>query len=190
MDVEEYGRNSNVVNNLDEDSTGRIAIQLDKLCRLLKIDSTTANDSTDVISLVHSCIHNTLQTHPRPDQILHPETILPTSTTLTDAQKAIQQNLEEALQQDFAVRRTMMLTRFEVTLESLLGDEDDMVNTATTSAAAGTTEDTTNAAIDSASEATSRVRAAVKAQLKSINRLPIVYRVSIRNSNRNSLREI
>jgi hypothetical protein len=140
---------------VDSDSTGRIAIQLDKICRLLKIDSSSANNSLDVVQLVQSYIQQILAEHPRPEQILHPETILPPSTVLTDAQKSTQQHLEEALQQDFAVRRQMMLTRFEVTLESLLGEEDE-------------TED--------ADDDTAHVRAAVKAQLKSINRQPFIYR--------------
>lgn len=142
---------------VDSDSTGRIAIQLDKICRLLKIDSSSANNSLDVISLIQSYIQQILAEHPRPEQILHLETILSPSTVLTDGQKATQQHLEEALQQDFAIRRQMMLTRFEVTLESLLGEDSETVDV---------------------EDDTARVRAAVKAQLRSINRQPFLYRVS------------
>lgn len=155
MDVDEPA--STDVAPIDIDTNGRIAVQLDKLCRLLKIDSSSANDSADVIALVQASIEEVVRKHPKPEQILHPETILPATTVLTDAQKATQQHLEEALQQDFAIRRQMMLTRFEVTLESLLGEEDEE-----------------GAAMD---DATARVRAAVKAQLKSIRRQPFLYRV-------------
>ncbi len=154
MDIDDSEK---VPMDIDNDATGRIAIQLDKICRLLKIDSSSANDSMDVIALVKSHIDQILATHPHPEQILHPQTILPSSTTLTDAQKATQQHLEEAFQQDFAIRRQMMLTRFEVTLESLLGED----------------EETPSAEEDE----TARVRAAIKAQLKSIKRQPFLYRV-------------
>lgn len=156
MDVDEPASNDMVP--IDMDTNGRIAVQLDKLCRLLKIDSSSANDSADVIALVQASIEDLVKKHPRPEQILHPETILPATTVLTDSQKATQQHLEEALQQDFTIRRQMMLTRFEVTLESLLGEDEE------------------GAAID---DETARVRAAVKAQLKSIRRQPFLYRVRI-----------
>lgn len=82
---------------MDMDTTGRIAIQLDKICRLLKIDASSAHDTDDIVSLIRSTIQKqVIDTHPSPDQILHPQRILK-ALTLSDAQRAIVQNIEETL---------------------------------------------------------------------------------------------
>lgn len=69
----------------------------------------------------------------------------------------------------------MMLTRFQVTLESLLGDEDE--GNESSEAASSLGDENGPAMVVTIDEATKAVRAAVKAQLRSINPQPARYQV-------------
>jgi hypothetical protein len=167
-------------NPSSHDDSGRLAIQLDKICRLLKIssDMIEANNQQDVIIIIERQIHTLLSTHPYAEQLRSLERLLPSTIILQEYQKQQLQSLEQWYYQDFSVRRQLMLTRFQVTLESLLGcgEEEQLQQLQQQQQDLEMKEEEDTTPIVQEDE-TSRIRSAVKAQLLAIKPTPHMYQV-------------
>lgn len=163
--------------DVDEDRSsieeeGRVAFQLDKICRLLKIDTSSASTKNDILRLIPEAITSLQEQSMTPETFFTSERIFPENLSLASQQQGALQNIEQMLQQDFAIRRQMMLTRFHVTLQSLLGDDDDDTKEAKPET---TEEDVPLQHAPKVSEDMLRLRTAIKAQLQSLSSTPIPY---------------
>ena len=115
----------------------KVLFQLDKICRDLQISSsqldTAANQSaeSEIVRMISEKVAEALADIPL-TLVKNPPTILgggggassSSSATYSDAQRATIAQIEEALYNDFNLRRQMLLKRLDVTIKSFLwGDK-------------------------------------------------------------------
>ena len=100
---------------------GRVAFQLDKICRELDL-SPIGTEEAEIVREISVVVAQMTSKIPAA-ALTDPPRILP-SSELREDQKAVFERITESFYQDFSLRRTMLMKRLDVTIESFLwGDK-------------------------------------------------------------------
>eukprot|EP01041_Mallomonas_annulata_P002712 gene2712-5339_t len=112
------------------ESKGRLAFQLDKLCKTLNLE-TEFDDANDILNSISSHIEPLVKNISSPTENSSSNSYIPkllekdlgrviSSGDIPSDKKAIIDNIADMLQQDYIVRRQMLLKRLDVTIQSFL----------------------------------------------------------------------
>ena len=100
---------------------GRVAFQLDKVCRILDISPST-NDEVSILSEISERVQEFLGSLPEGSDIKNPPCLIP-KCDIPEEKKSILEKLSKIFHDDFTLRRKMLCKRLDVTIDSFLWGE-------------------------------------------------------------------
>ena len=102
---------------------GKLVFQLDKICKDLRVTPEIENpNELDIITAVREKVAQVLENVPS-EVISEPPKALPAILALSNTQKEILAKITKAYQDDFLLRRQMLMKRLDVTIQSFLWGE-------------------------------------------------------------------
>ena len=100
---------------------GRVAFQLDKICRILDM-SPSSVDEVSIVSEIYERVQEYVQSLPEGVDLNNPPRLIPTCD-IPEEKRVTLERLSKIFHDDFSLRRSMLCQRLDVTIDSFLWGE-------------------------------------------------------------------
>lgn len=157
-----------------QDELNQLTFQLDKICRLLSVNTEGLIDREEIFYDIIETFKQLQTTNPAVyRQFISPQKIftVPIPPLLLKQQELLRK-IEQMTYQDFRVRRSMLLQRFDVTIQSFLNR--DTAAFAAVTAGAATAAATTSVPKKDSNE---QIREAIQSQLQYLQNNPLYFQI-------------